>query len=122
MADIDRDFPARDHTTRTDRTTYQTVGTGTGNSAGWWIAGLLVLAVLIIGFIAMSGGNPAPVEPAATTIDTPVAPPAGNTTPMVDPAPMTTTTPAPVETAPAAPTETTPAAPAPVEPAPAPAN
>lgn len=115
MADIDRDFPARDNTTRTDRmdrTTYQTVSSG--NSAGWWIAGLLVLAVLIIGFIAMSGGNPAPVEPAATTIDTPVAPPADGAAPMVDPAPMTTTEPA----APVAPVETAPAAPAPVEPAP----
>lgn len=34
-------------------------------STGWWVAGLLALAVLIIGFIALSGGNPAPVETTA---------------------------------------------------------
>lgn len=122
MADIDRDYVGRE---RSDRTHYQATSTGTGNSAGWWIAGLLVLAVLIIGFIAMSGGEPAPVDPAATTLETPVAPPADGAAPMVDPAPMTA--PAPVETAPAepvtpaepvAPAETAPVEPAPVEPAP----
>lgn len=109
MADIDRDFPARE---RVERTHYQ--ATTTGNSAGWWIAGLLVLAVLIIGFIAMSGGNPAPVDPAATTLETPVAPPADGVAPMTDPAPMT----APVETAPVEPVAPAPVEPAPIEPAP----
>lgn len=109
MADIDRDFPARE---RVDRTTYNQ-SLSTGSSAGWWIAGLLVLAVLIIGFIAMSGGNPAPVDPAATTLETPVAP-ADGVAPMTETAPMT----APAEPAPA-PVETAPAEPAaPVEPAP----
>lgn len=113
MADIDRDSIGSE---RTDRTRYQSMSTG--NSAGWWIAGLLVLAVLIIGFIAMSGGEPAPVDPAATTLETPVAPPADGVAP-VDPAPMTE--PAPVETAPATPAPAEPVAPvepAPVEPAP----
>lgn len=118
MADIDRDSLGRE---RTDRTRYQSMSTG--NSAGWWIAGLLVLAVLIIGFIAMSGGNPAPVDPAATTVETPVAPPADNAVPMTDTAPATTPVEtAPVETAPVepaapAPAEATPAEPAAVDPA-----
>lgn len=117
MADIDRDYVGRE---RSDRTHYQSMSTG--NNAGWWIAGLLVLAVLIIGFIAMSGGEPAPVDPAATTLETPVAPPADGTAPMVEPAPMTEPAPAtetaPATEAPAAPAETAPVEPAPVEPAP----
>lgn len=104
MADIDRDFPER---TRVERD--RVYATNTGGGAGWWIAGVLILAVLIIGFIAMSGGNPAPVESTSPAIETPMAPPADGTAPMVDPAPMT-----PVEPAPA------PVTPAPAEPAPAP--
>jgi hypothetical protein len=105
MADIDRDYPNRE---RTERTYNQSMSTG--NSAGWWIAGLLVLAVLIIGFIAMSGGNPTPVEP-GTTIENQVAPPVDGVAPA-EPAPVET---APAE--PAAPVEPAPAEPAPAEPA-----
>ncbi len=117
MADIDRDYAGRE---RVDRTHYQTTTT-TGNSAGWWIAGLLVLAVLIIGFIAMSGGEPAPVEPATTNVETQVAPPADGAAPMVETAPVETAPAAPAETAPAetAPAETAPAETAPAETAPA---
>ncbi|WP_196257853.1 hypothetical protein [Pelagibacterium limicola] len=118
MADIDRDYPQRE---RTERTHYQSMSTG--NSAGWWIAGLLVLAVIIIGFIAMTGGEPAPVDPAATTLETPVAPPADGAAPMTDPAPLTEPAPVTDPAAPAAPADATPVEPAPVAPAePAPGN
>lgn len=109
MADIDRDFPER---TRVERD--RVYATNTGGGAGWWIAGVLILAVLIIGFIAMSGGNPAPVESTAPAVEAPVAP--VEPAPMVETAPMTPVDPAPATPAPA-PAETAPA-PAPVTPAP----
>lgn len=110
MADVDRDFPER---TRMERD--RVYATNTGGGAGWWIAGVLILAVLIIGFIAMSGGNPAPVESTSPMVETPVAPPA-ETTPMVEPAPMTPVDPAPATPAPAEPVPAP--APEPVTPAP----
>lgn len=102
MADIDRDFPERP---ATERNRY--VNMNSSGSAGWWIAGVLVLAVLIIGFIIMSGGNPAPVDGTA-----PMAEPAPLTepAPMVEPAPLSEPAPAPAQPAPAEP--------APLEPAP----
>ncbi|WP_404402925.1 hypothetical protein [Pelagibacterium halotolerans] len=99
MADIDRDLHDRRHDE-------QRIYSAGGSAAGWWIAGILALAVLIIGFIALSGGNPAPVE--GTTN------PATGTAPITEPAPMTDA--APADTAPA---QTAPAEPAPAETAPA---
>ena len=124
MADIDRDYPDR---TRAERERARAVTSG-GN-AGWWIGGILVLAVLIIGSIALSGGEPAPVDtpPAVESITptpAPITPPANETAPLTEPAPMTA--PAIDESAPAinaapeaAPATPAPAEPAPVEPAPA---
>lgn len=109
MADIDRDYTDRNRTERE-----RVYAVNSGGSAGWWIGGVLVLAVLIIGFIALSGGEPAPVDTAPAAVETTPAPAA-------EPAPMTETAPAaPVEApAEAAPAEAAPAEAAPAEPAPA---
>lgn len=116
MADIDRDFPGRNKVDRHE--TY--VVERSGSMAGWWIAGLLVLAVLIIGFMAMSGGNPTPVEPASTTVESQPAPAEPGVVPA-EPAPVEDAAPA-AEPAPAdaAPADAAPAEaePAPIEPAP----
>lgn len=121
MADIDRDYTDR---TRAERERARAVTSG-GN-AGWWIGGILVLAVLIIGFIALSGGEPAPVDtpPAVestTPTPAPITPPANETAPLTEPTPMTPAAPAVDEPAPAnnAAPEAAPATPAPAEPAPA---
>ena len=103
MADIDRDYTDGN---RTERERIYAVNSG--GSAGWWIGGVLVLAVLIIGFIALSGGEPAPVETAPAAVET--------TAPVTEPVPMTEAAPA-TETAPAV--EAAPEAAAPVEAAPA---
>ncbi|AEQ52104.1 hypothetical protein [Pelagibacterium halotolerans] len=117
MADIDRDYTDRNRTERE-----RVYAVNSGGSAGWWIGGVLVLAVLIIGFIALSGGEPAPVETTPTAVET--TPPATETAPVTEPAPAVEAAPeaaAPVETAPAetAPAEAAPAEAAPAEPAPA---
>lgn len=125
MADIDRDYTDRNRTTERERV----YAVNSGGSAGWWIGGVLVLAVLIIGFIALSGGEPAPVDTAPTAIET--TPPAADAPPVTEPAPMTETAPVVEEPAPAveaapeaaapadaAPEAAAPAEPAPVEPAP----
>ncbi len=104
MADIDRDIPGRNKVDRHE--TY--IAERSGSMAGWWIAGLLVLAVLIIGFMALSGGNPTPIEPASTTLESQPAP-AGPGIVPAEPAPVD---PAPAEAAPAE------GAPGAVEPAP----
>ncbi|WMT85946.1 hypothetical protein NO932_13565 [Pelagibacterium sp. 26DY04] len=121
MADIDRDYTDRNRTERE-----RVYAVNSGGSAGWWIGGVLVLAVLIIGFIALSGGEPAPVDTAPTAVES--TPPATETAPATEPAPMTETAPAVEEPAPAVeaapeaavPAEEAPAAePAPAEAAPA---
>lgn len=116
MADIDRDYTDRNRTERE-----RVYAVNSGGSAGWWIGGVLVLAVLIIGFIAMSGGEPAPVDTAPSAVETTTAP-ATETAPVAEPAPMTEAAPAedaapaveaaPEETAPAAETAPEEAAPA----------
>jgi hypothetical protein len=113
MAEIDRDYTDRN---RTERERIYAVNSG--GSAGWWIGGVLVLAVLIIGFIALSGGEPAPVDTAPTAVET--TPPAVEPAPMTETAPVTEPAPA-VEAAPeaAAPVETAPAEAAPEAAAPA---
>ena len=103
MADIDRDYTDRNRTERE-----RVYAVNSGGSAGWWIGGVLVLAVLIIGFIALSGGEPAPVNTVPTAVET--------TPPATEPAPMTETAPA---TEPAPALEAAPEATAPVESAPA---
>jgi len=121
MADIDRDYTDRNRTERE-----RVYAVNSGGSAGWWIGGVLVLAVLIVGFIALSGGEPAPVDTAPTAVES--TPPATETAPATEPAPMTETAPAVEEPAPAVeaapeaavPAEEAPAAePAPAEAAPA---
>ena len=105
MADIDRDYTDRNRTERE-----RVYAVNSGGSAGWWIGGVLVLAVLIIGFIALSGGEPAPVDtaPNAAVETTTPAAPMTETAPVTEPAPVTDTAPvapeaaAPVEPAPAA--------------------
>lgn len=118
MADIDRDYTDRNRTTERERV----YAVNSGGSAGWWIGGVLVLAVLIIGFIALSGGEPAPVDTVPTAVES-TTPPATETAPVTEPAPMTETAPATEEAAPAAeaaPAETAPATEtAPAETAPA---
>ncbi|UYQ73392.1 hypothetical protein OF122_06420 [Pelagibacterium flavum] len=120
MADIDRDYTDRNRTERE-----RVYAVNSGGSAGWWIGGVLVLAVLIIGFIALSGGEPAPVDTVPTAVET--TPPTTEPAPMTETAPVTEPAPtveaapeaaAPVETAPAE-AETAPAEAAPVEAAPA---
>jgi|TARA_A100001391_G_scaffold87150_1_gene57605 hypothetical protein len=113
MADIDRDYTDRNRTERE-----RVYAVNSGGSTGWWIGGVLVLAVLIIGFIALSGGEPAPVDTAPTAVET--TPPATEPAPMTETAPATEPAPA-VEAAPeaAAPVETVPAEAAPAEAAPA---
>lgn len=99
MADIDRDYPARERVERE-----RIYATGSGGNAGWWIAGILIVALLVIGFFAMNTGNP-PTTPAATAPGAPGAE-------MTQPAPMEPAAPmAPVE--PAAPVAPAPATPAP---------
>ena len=110
MADIDRDYTDRNRTERE-----RVYAVNSGGSAGWWIGGVLVLAVLIIGFIALSGGEPAPVDTAPTAVES--TPPATETAPVTEPAPMTETAPAVEEPAPAV--EAAPEAAAPAEAAPA---
>lgn len=126
MADIDRDYTDRNRTERE-----RVYAVNSGGSAGWWIGGVLVLAVLIIGFIALSGGEPAPVDTAPAAVET-TTPPVTEPAPAAEPAPMTDAAPA-AETAPAveaapeaaapaadvAPAEAAPAEAAPVEAAPA---
>ncbi len=111
MADIDRDYTDPNRVERE-----RVYAVNSGGSAGWWIGGVLVLAVLIIGFIALSGGEPAPVDTAPTAVES-------NTTITNEPAAMTEAAPATQDAAPvteeAAPAVETEAAPtaetAPVE-------
>ncbi|RDE07902.1 hypothetical protein [Pelagibacterium lacus] len=114
MADIDRDYTDRN---RIERERVYAVNSG---STGWWIGGVLILAVLIIGFIALSGGEPAPVDTAPTAVET-TTPPAPAAVPAPEPAPMTEAapaeTPAPVAPAEPAPVETAPTEAAPAAPA-----
>ena len=119
MADIDRDYTDRNRTERE-----RVYAVNSGGSAGWWIGGVLVLAVLIIGFIALSGGEPAPVDTAPTTVENNIetAPPATEAAPAQEPAAMTEApaqeaAPAAEEAAPA--TDAAPEEAAPVEAAPA---
>jgi hypothetical protein len=126
MADIDRDYPAgRD---RVERERERIYSTGSGGNAGWWIAGVLIVALLVIGFFALNTGTQT-TAPAGTTAPAAVEEPA----PAVEPAPMTEAAPPAVETAPAevapapteaepAPAEAAPAEAAPVEAEPAPVN
>lgn len=101
MANIDRDF-----TTRPEVERERVYTTREGGNAGWWIAGVLIVALLLIGFFAFNTGTP------TTTV------PVDGTTPMVEetaPAPAADPAPA-AETAPAI--EPAPVEPAPAEPAP----
>ena len=77
MADIDRDYTDRNRTERE-----RVYAVNSGGSTGWWIGGVLVLAVLIIGFIALSGGEPAPVDTAPPAeVPTPTDAPAATEAP-----------------------------------------
>lgn len=122
MADIDRDYADRNRTTERERV----YAVNSGSTAGWWIGGVLILAVLIIGFFALSGGNPAPVDTVPTAVEG-TAPPATDAAPVTEPAPMTETAPVAEEPAPvveaapeaAAPVDAAPEAAAPAETAPA---
>lgn len=70
----DRDPNAPEDNTRVETERIYTMDGRSGNASMWWIAGALVLAALIVGFIVLSGGEPAPVEP-TTEVTTPAPDP-----------------------------------------------